>query len=126
MRGMRVIAGLFAIVLVLAACGGDGGGDGGEPTGATGATGATEGGGEGTSISIAGFAFNPSTITVSGPTEVTISNNDSAPHTFTLDDESVDEEIGPGESVTVTVDVSASTGFFCRFHGNMQGSVEVA
>jgi len=72
-----------------------------------------------------GFAFNPSTITVSGPTEVTITNNDSATHTFTLDDGSIDEEIGSGESTTVTIDVSASTGFVCRFHPQMTGTVEV-
>jgi plastocyanin len=75
---------------------------------------------------IEGFAFDPSTISVSGPTEFTITNNDSATHTFTLDDGSVDAEIAGGESTAVTIDVSESTGFVCRFHPQMTGTVEVA
>jgi plastocyanin len=130
---MALIAGIFAMALVLTACGGDD--DGGETTGptATGPTGATGetdggggGGGGGTEITIEGFAFNPSTITVSGPTEVTVTNNDSTPHTFTLDDDSVDLALGAGETGTATVDVSETTGFICTIHPSMTGTVEVA
>jgi plastocyanin len=135
MRGTRritLIGGIFAMALVLAACGGDD--DEGETTGptATGptATGETNGGGGGggggTEITIEGFAFNPSTITVSGPTEVTVTNNDTAPHTFTLDDGSVDLALGAGETGTATVDVSETTGFICTIHPSMTGTVEVA
>ena len=122
-RWLRLLAGVFALSLVLAACGGDDD-DGGETGGETAATGATETGG-GTSITIADFAFDPDTISVSGPTEITITNEDSAAHTFTLDDGSVDQEIAGGESATVTVDVSETTGFVCRFHPQMTGTVEV-
>ena len=117
---LGLIAGLLVLSIALSACGGDdgGGGDTGAQTGG--------GGGGGNEITIEGFAFNPSTISVSGPTEFTITNNDSASHTFTLDDGSVDEEIGGGESTTVTIDVSESTGFVCRFHPQMTGTVEVA
>ena len=126
-RWVRLLAGLFALSIVLAACSSDYGGDGGDGGGETGTeTGTETGSTGGTAITIEGFAFNPSTITVSGPTEVTITNNDSATHTFTLDDGSIDEEIGSGESTTVTIDVSASTGFVCRFHPQMTGTVEVA
>jgi plastocyanin len=121
-RWLRLLAGVFALSLVLAACGGDDDDGGG---GETAATGTTETGG-GTSITIADFAFDPNTISVSGPTEVTITNDDSAAHTFTLDDGSVDQEIAAGESATVTVDVTESTGFICRFHPQMTGTVEVA
>jgi plastocyanin len=125
-RWVRLVAGLFVLSLVVAACGGD---DDGDTTGTTGgATGATEtgSGGGGTKITIAGFAFDPDTITVSGPTEVTITNEDSAPHTFTLDDGSVDETVEPGATETVTVDVSASTGFHCNIHPEMTGQIEVS
>jgi plastocyanin len=120
---VRLVAGLFVLSLVVAACGDD---DGGGTTG--GATGATEtgSGGGGTTITIAGFAFDPDTITVSGPTEVTITNEDSATHTFTLDDGSVDETVEPGATETVTVDVSASTGFHCNIHPQMTGQIEVS
>ena len=129
-RWMALIAGIFAMTLVLAACGGDD--DGGDTTGPTAATGETNGGGGGggggggTEIVIEGFAFNPSTITVSGPTEVTVTNNDTAPHTFTLDDGSVDLALGAGETGTATVDVSETTGFICTIHPSMTGTVEVA
>jgi plastocyanin len=121
---VRLVAGLFVLSLVVAACGGDD--DGGGTTG--GATGATEtgSGGGGTTITIAGFAFDPDTITVSGPTEVTITNEDSATHTFTLDDGSVDQTVEPGATETVTVDVSASTGFHCNIHPQMTGQIEVS
>ena len=125
-RWGRLVAGLFVLSLVVAACSSD---DDGGTTGTTGgATGATEtgSGGGGTKITIAGFAFDPDTITVSGPTEVTITNEDSATHTFTLDDGSVDETVEPGETETVTVDVSASTGFHCNIHPQMTGQIEVS
>lgn len=123
-RGLRLLAGVFVLSLVLAACGGDDG-DGGETGGETAATGATDMG-DGTSITISDFVFDPDTISVSGPTEITITNEDGAAHTFTLDDGSVDQEIAGGESATVTVDVSETTGFVCRFHPQMTGTVEVA
>ena len=130
-RWVRLVAGLFVLSLVVAACSSDddGGGTTGTTGGATGgATGSTEtgSGGGGTTITIAGFAFDPDTITVSGPTEVTVTNEDSATHTFTLDDGSVDETIEPGATETVTVDVSASTGFHCNIHPQMTGQIEVA
>jgi plastocyanin len=123
-KWLRLVAGLFVLSLVVAACGG-GDDEGGETTAPTGATSETGGGGGGTDITISGFAFNPDTITVSGPTEVTITNEDSATHTFTLDDGSVDEQIAGGETVTVTVDVSKTTGFMCTIHPTMTGTVEV-
>jgi plastocyanin len=126
----RLVAGLFALTLALAACGGDddGNGDGGgagETNG--GATGETENGAGGENeILIQGFQFQPSTITVSGPTEFTITNEDSAPHTFTLEDGSIDESLSAGDSVTVTIDVSETTDFQCTIHPQMTGTVEVA
>lgn len=126
-RWVRGVALLFVLTFVLAACGGDDEDGGDETGGTTGTETGTETGTDGgTALTIEGFAFDPSTITVSGPTEIAITNNDSAAHTFTLDDGSVDEEIAGGASTTVTVDVSASTGFVCRFHPDMTGTVEVA
>jgi plastocyanin len=122
---MPLVVGLFALTLLAAACSSDdngGGSTGGSSTGGT--TGATGGGG-GTTITIQGLAFDPSTLTVSGETTITITNNDSTTHTFTLDDGSVDQEIPAGETVDVTVNVSASTGFHCKIHPSMTGTLEV-
>jgi plastocyanin len=133
-KWVRMVAGLFVLSLVVAACSSDdnGGGTtattGGATGGATGSTAATGGGGGGggTTITIAGFAFDPDTITVSGPTEVTVTNEDTTTHTFTLDDGSVDETVEPGATVTATVDVSAATGFHCNIHPQMTGQIEVS
>ena len=127
-RWVRLVAGLFVLSLVVAACGSDDDGGGTTDTtgGATGTTAETGSSGGGTTITIAGFAFDPDTITVSGPTEVTITNNDSTTHTFTLDDGSVDQTMDPGATETVTVDVSASTGFHCNIHPQMTGQIEVS
>ena len=127
MKGRRVrpVAGLFLLSLVVATCSSNGSGTTGTTGGATGAT-ETGSGGGGTTITIPGVAFDPDTITVSGPTDITITNKDFREHTFTLDDGSVDESVAPGASVTVTVDVSETTGFVCRFHPEMTGTIEVA
>jgi plastocyanin len=124
-RWVRLVAGLFGVALLLAACGGD---DDGGSTASTGGGGATAetGGGGGTTITIADFAFDPDTITVSGATEVTVTNDDSAAHTFTADDGAFDVELDPGASETVNVDVSETTGFHCEFHPEMTGTIEVS
>jgi plastocyanin len=127
-RWVRLVAGLFVLALLVAACSGDNGGGG--TTASTGGGGATAetggGGGGGTTITIDNFAFDPNTITVSGATDVTVTNNDSAAHTFTADDGSFDVQVDPGATETVTVDVSQTTGFHCTFHPQMTGTIKVS
>ena len=48
-------------------------------------------------ITMKSFRFHPNTITVSGPTELTLTNEDSGAHTFTLDDLSFTESIPGGD-----------------------------
>jgi plastocyanin len=110
---------ILLVTLVAASCSSDDG-NGGDTGGDTG------GGGGATSITIADFAYDPSTLTVSsGTTEIEVTNEDDTDHTFTLDDESVDEEIAAGASATVTVDISETTGFHCTIHPDMTGTLEV-
>jgi plastocyanin len=117
-----ILAALLTVSILLAACSDDGGG------GTTASTGTTNELVGGTTITIESTAsgFEPSTITVSGPTEVTVANDDSVTHTFTLDDDSVSELLAGGETVTVTVDVSETTSFLCNIHPEMTGTIEVA
>lgn len=78
-------------------------------------------------INIADFTFEPTSLAVaSGSTEITITNADSADHTFTLDDDSVDQAVAAGENVSVTVELSESVGFHCEIHPDMTGTLEVA
>jgi plastocyanin len=132
------IAGLFAIVLVLAACGGEDddptpaptGETGGGATGETGGTPTGETGGGttgGPTLTIEGFAFEPTTLQVEpGDVTLTITNNDGTAHTFTTDAPLVDETIGGGETVEVefTGEGSISLGFHCSFHPQMTGTLE--
>jgi len=131
-RWIRLVAGLFVLALLVAACSSDdnGGGTTASTGGSTAATGATAetggggGGGGGSTITIDNFAFDPNTLKLSGATDVTVTNNDSAAHTFTADDGSFDVELDPG--ATETVKVSASTDFHCTFHPQMTGSITVS
>lgn len=114
---------LLSLALVAGACSGDSG-EGGDAT-------ETDAGGDiapgSTTISIADLTFEPTTLSVSsGQTEISITNADSVDHTFTLDDGSVDEAVAAGQTATVAVDLTESTGFHCEIHPSMTGTIEVA
>ena len=56
-------------------------------------------------VTVKDFEFDPSTIDVSsGETTIEITNTGAVEHSFTLDDDSVSQDIEPGESQTVTVE----------------------
>jgi plastocyanin len=136
----------LAIVLVavlglgLVACGGgDGGGDTtgptGSATGATGATGATASGCEDLTsgaiftLTISGFAFHPDCFTAKASQGITIVNEDSATHSFTISGSQVDVTIDAGQTFNgepVTGVLEPGTyDFFCRSHPSMTGQITV-
>jgi plastocyanin len=58
---------------------------------------------------------------------VTIKNEGSTTHTFTIDSQHIDKEIQPGDKVNVKVKIPANgkiANFYCRFHvqSGMQGA----
>jgi plastocyanin len=119
-RWMRLLGSLFALTLLAAACGGD------EPT--TGTDGSpTEGAdaGGGADLTIVDFSFSPAELSVSEGQTITITNIGENSHTFTTDDEAIDETIGAGETVDITLTGVASGGFHCRFHSQMTGTLTV-
>jgi plastocyanin len=61
-----------------------------------------------------------------GKVTVTITNNDSTTHTFTLDDGSSDTELPAGDSETVQLDLTDTVGFHCKIHPSMTGTLNVA
>jgi plastocyanin len=67
--------------------------------------------------------FKPTFIQAAPGATVTVElkNEGSNPHTFTLDDGSVDKELQPGDKATVEVTVpeDGSLRFSCNFHGSM-------
>jgi plastocyanin len=118
-----VMAFVLTLGLVLTACSSDDGGGSGDGS-TTGSTGG--GGGGGTTIVAQDFAFNPSSVDVSaGQITVTVTNEDSAEHTFTLDDDSSDTDLPPGETVEVTLDLTETVGFHCNIHPSMTGTLNV-
>ncbi|HEX5938489.1 MAG TPA: cupredoxin domain-containing protein [Actinomycetota bacterium] len=122
-RWIRLLAALFALTLLAAACGGDdddggnGGGNGGESP--------AEDGGGGADLTIVDFSFSPQDLSVTEGQTITISNIGETSHTFTTEDDAIDEEIGPGETVEVTMTGVSSGGFVCRFHSQMTGTLTV-
>ncbi len=61
--------------------------------------------------------------------ELTVRNAGKLPHTFTIDELRVDEEIAPGKTVTLKLSPAepGEFNFYCRFHlgSGMRGSIRV-
>jgi plastocyanin len=117
-------------LLVLGACGDDGddGDDdasgGGEGTEAPGDTGGGEpAGGDG--LTISGFSFSDTTA-AAGAT-VAVTNEDSATHTVTSDDDAFEElSLGGGESGELTAPSEPGEyAFHCEIHTTMTGTLVV-
>lgn len=116
----------LAIVLVFAVGCSD---DGTSPTGTT-SEASTDGGDGGggvtdgvVTLTIAGFAFEPATVTLPEGDSLTVRNEDTATHTFTMDDGTIDETLEPGDQVVVTP--GAAGGFHCEIHPSMTGTLEI-
>jgi plastocyanin len=122
-RLTMLFAAVIAATLVFGACSSDSdGGDSDAPKSEVGdlAPGSA-------AINIVDLTFEPTTITVAaGSTDIAITNADTVDHTFTLDDDTVDEAVSAGQNVTVTVELSASVGFHCEIHPSMTGTLQVA
>lgn len=74
------------------------------------------------------FAFGPDTITAkAGEVSLYVTNNDSARHTFTVDELGVDVSIAPGQSRLIRFDAEAgSYRFYCKPHDpGMDGDLVV-
>jgi plastocyanin len=123
---MVFVAAVTSLVLGAAACSG-----GDSSTGDTGDTGgssapASGGGSAHQTVTIKDIAFHPTTLTITGSTTVEVLNQDDIEHSFTLDDDSVSQDVEGGESVTVTIDPAASIGWHCEYHPDtMKGTITV-
>lgn len=71
--------------------------------------------------------FVPANPTVSVG-DVQLVNEGDSPHTFTIDGETVDVEVAPGETASTTIDLAPGTyTLFCEFHrsSGMEGTLTV-
>ena len=81
-------------------------------------------------VTIKGFAFSPATLNIAKGTKVTISNQDSATHTFTsganrTKDGKIDQQISGSNEATVTFDQAGTFEIFCSIHASMKMTVNV-
>lgn len=116
---------LAALLLLLAACTTSDGG-------ATAASSASAEVSGGNVVTIVGFAFQPTELTVSVGDAVRFVNENTAPHTVTQgasgtadEDAAFDEELASGESVEITFDTAGDVNVTCRFHSTMNMVVHV-
>jgi Copper binding proteins, plastocyanin/azurin family. len=86
-------------------------------------------GGSGNTLALTAqdFAFSPTALTAkAGTVEVTITNSGSHLHSFTLDDGSVSQDIPPGTTQTVSLNLTGSVAFHCQYHPTqMMGTITV-
>lgn len=124
-RWMRLLGALFALTLLAAACGGDDaepadGGDNGEETDGD------NGDGGGADVTVVDFGFSPTELSVTDGQTITVTNVGETSHSFTTDDETVDETIDAGQTLEITLTGVTTGGFHCRFHSQMTGTLTVA
>jgi plastocyanin len=100
--------------------------------GSSGGTTADVSGASSTEISTQDFFFTPANLTGTAGQKVTItvSNDGSAAHNFSITDQDIDVTVQPGQSqdVKVVFPDSGSVEFFCSFHQSqgMVGTLAVA
>lgn len=121
----RVIAGLFALSLMLVGCGGSD-----EPSASTETAGSSDGGGgeevAGT-ITIADFAYGDP-LTVAPGALIRVVNEDSAEHDVDAEDGTFDTDLlGQGEELTFNApDAEGTYDITCSKHPQMSGELIVA
>ncbi|MGI8658774.1 MAG: cupredoxin domain-containing protein [Candidatus Limnocylindria bacterium] len=103
-----------------------------DPSSTPGASASTASNGEMALIEIENFAFSPAQLTISAGTEVTVTNLDSAPHTFTAGTDAAPEPdvfdsglLQQGESFTFVFDEAGTFAYYCDRHPPMQGEITV-
>ena len=77
----------------------------------------------GATLTIAGFAFGP--LTVTAGQQITIVNKDSAAHTVTDDAGSFDVKVPAGGTATLTIAKAGSYKIHCKIHSSMHGTIAV-
>ena len=79
------------------------------------------------SVTVAGFAFAPSSVSINVGETVTWTNNDGAPHSVAFSGGPTGTTMGQGQSYSRTFDAPGTFSYICGIHGaSMSGSVTVA
>ncbi|MCU1588690.1 MAG: plastocyanin [Frankiales bacterium] len=136
MRGQsRALLLVPALALVLAGCGNSSDNStvtppqasSSTPAGTTAASTAPAGT-AGIALTIQGFAYDPTPLTVAPGAKVAVTNRDSAEHTATSDKKGLFEadDVAQGKTVSFTAPTTAGTyTFYCKYHSSMHGTLIV-
>jgi plastocyanin len=79
----------------------------------------------GKTITITNFQYNPADLAVKVGEKVTITNNDSAPHTVTARDGSFNADVPPNGSATLTVTKAGSHPYYCTYHPDQHNPASI-
>jgi plastocyanin len=127
-RGWIIGALVAALLFVTTACSSSSS----STSSSAGGTSADVSGQSSTKISAQDFFFTPANLTGTGGQKLTItlSNDGSAAHNFSITDQNIDVTVQPGQTqdIKVAFPDSGSVQFFCSFHQSqgMVGSLTVA
>ena len=102
----RWLIGVATVAVLAVSCGGGdgGGGDGGG------------GGGTGSTLTMTDNAFNPASFTIS-PGSITLTNDGAALHNLTIEAAGIDEDVQPGQSTSVDIDLEPGEyEMVCEYH----------
>jgi plastocyanin len=122
-RSLLVVLAVVSLIaaVALSACSGGGYGAPNTTTSKTTASQAS-----GNSVTLAGFAFSPASITVKVGTTVTWTNKDSATHTVVSDSGVFQSgNLAVNATYTYTFSTAGSYAYHCSIHPSMKGTVIV-
>jgi len=77
-------------------------------------------------VDITKLVFSPKAVTASVGDTVEWTNHDIVAHTATAKDKSWDVAIPVGATASHVMETAGSVAYFCRFHPNMRGVIEVS
>ena len=111
---------VFAVAMLVTACGGSSGTSNGASTTATPPAAG------GAQVSIKGFAFSPASVTIKAGGSVTWTNQDSPAHSITADNGEFDSgNIANGATYSFTFAKAGSYPYHCGIHPSMKGNIIV-
>ena len=79
-------------------------------------------------VKIANFAFSPAAVTAKVGDTITWTNNDSAGHTATMDNQAActTTTLATGASGSITFSAAGTYPYHCKIHPNMTGTITVS
>ncbi|HUF59514.1 MAG TPA: cupredoxin domain-containing protein [Actinomycetota bacterium] len=124
---MSLLGALFALTLLAASCGGEDTPTDADQGGGSPSESPADGGdgGGGADLTMVDFGFSPTELSVTEGQTISVTNIGETSHTFTTDDDAIDETIGAGETLEIPLTGVSSGGFHCRFHTQMTGTLTV-